>query len=89
MTDDFVRPVLDVHLRGAFNVTRPAWRFSDRKVTDGVINTSSAAGVLGNFGQSKLRRSQGRVVGLTYVLALEGAKFNYHRHAIAPLLGLA
>ncbi len=85
MTDEFVGPVLDVHLRGAFNVTRPAWEFFRSHGYGRVINTSSAAGVLGNFGQANYAAAKAGLVGLTYVLALEGAKFNITANAIAPV----
>jgi NAD(P)-dependent dehydrogenase (short-subunit alcohol dehydrogenase family) len=85
MTDAFVEPVLDVHLRGAFNVTRPAWEIFRSQGHGRVINTSSAAGVLGNFGQSNYAAAKAGLVGLTYVLALEGAKFNITANAIAPV----
>lgn len=85
MTDEFVEPVLDVHLRGAFNVTRPAWEIFRSQNYGRVINTSSAAGVLGNFGQTNYAAAKAGLVGLTYVLALEGAKFNITANAIAPV----
>ena len=39
MTDDLVQPVLDVHLRGAFNVTRPAWGKMREQGYGRVVNT--------------------------------------------------
>jgi NAD(P)-dependent dehydrogenase (short-subunit alcohol dehydrogenase family) len=85
MTDDLVGQVLDVHLRGAFNVTRPAWEIFRAQSYGRVINTTSAAGVLGNFGQTNYGAAKAGLVGLTYVLALEGAKFNITANAIAPV----
>jgi NAD(P)-dependent dehydrogenase (short-subunit alcohol dehydrogenase family) len=85
MTDEFVEPVFDVHLRGAFNVTRPAWEIFRFQGYGRVINTSSAAGVLGNFGQANYGAAKAGLVGFTYVLALEGAKFNITANAIAPV----
>jgi NAD(P)-dependent dehydrogenase (short-subunit alcohol dehydrogenase family) len=85
MTDDLVGPVFDVHLRGAFNVTRPAWEIFRAQGYGRVVNTSSAAGVLGNFGQANYGAAKAGLVGFTYVLALEGAKFNITANAIAPV----
>ena len=44
MTPDLVDPVLDVHLRGAFNVTRPAWVKMREQSYGRVVNTASTAG---------------------------------------------
>ena len=50
-----------------------------------VISTSSAAGVFGNFGQTNYGAAKMGLVGLTRVLAVEGAKYNIKANAIAPL----
>jgi NAD(P)-dependent dehydrogenase (short-subunit alcohol dehydrogenase family) len=85
MTPDLLEPVLDVHLEGAFNVTRPAWVRMREQQYGRVISTSSAAGVFGNFGQSNYGAAKMGLVGLTRVLAVEGARHNIRANAIAPL----
>jgi len=85
MTPDLLDPVLDVHLRGAFNVTRPAWIKMREQRYGRVINTSSNSGILGNFGQSNYGAAKMGLVGLTRVLAVEGAKYNIKVNAIAPV----
>ncbi|HQY15441.1 MAG TPA: SDR family NAD(P)-dependent oxidoreductase, partial [Ilumatobacteraceae bacterium] len=52
MTPDLLNPVLDVHLKGAFYVTQPAWVVMREQGYGRIISTSSAAGVFGNFGQT-------------------------------------
>src|SRR6516165_7988957 len=85
MTPDLVDPVFDVHLKGAFNVTRPAWiRFREQGYGR-VVNTSSGAGVFGNFGQTNYGAAKMGLVGFTRVLAVEGAKNNIKANAIAPV----
>ena len=84
MTPDLLDPVLDVHLRGAFNVTRPAWIAMREQSYGRVVNTSSNSGILGNFGQSNYGAAKMGLVGLTRVLAVEGAKYNIKVNAIAP-----
>jgi NAD(P)-dependent dehydrogenase (short-subunit alcohol dehydrogenase family) len=85
MTDDLVQPVLDVHLRGAFNVTRPAWGRMREQGYGRVVNTASSAGILGNFGQASYGAAKMGLVGLTQVLAIEGAKYNIKANAISPI----
>ncbi|MDQ2727908.1 MAG: SDR family oxidoreductase [Actinomycetota bacterium] len=85
MTPDLLEPVIDVHLKGAFYVTRPAWIKMREQGYGRVINTSSNSGVLGNFGQSNYGAAKMGLVGLTRVLAAEGAKYNIKVNAIAPL----
>ncbi len=85
MTPDQLNPVLDVHLRGAFYVTQPAWQIMRDQGYGRIINTSSAAGIFGNFGQANYGAAKMGLVGLTRVLAVEGAKNNIKVNAIAPV----
>jgi NAD(P)-dependent dehydrogenase (short-subunit alcohol dehydrogenase family) len=85
MTDDLVQPVLDVHLRGAFNVTRPAWARMREQGYGRVVNTASSAGILGNFGQASYGAAKMGLVGLTQVLAIEGARYDIKANAISPI----
>ncbi len=85
MTPDLLNPVLDVHLKGAFYVTRPAWAKMREQGYGRVVNTSSGAGVFGNFGQTNYGAAKMGLVGFTRVLAVEGAKHNIKANAIAPV----
>ena len=85
MTPDQLNPVLDVHLRGAFYVTQPAWQMMRDQGYGRIVNTSSGAGVFGNFGQTNYGAAKMGLVGFTRVLAVEGAKNNIKANAIAPV----
>ncbi len=85
LTDDLLTPVIDVHLKGAFYVTRPAWSHMREQSYGRVINTSSNSGILGNFGQANYGAAKMGLVGLTRVMAAEGAKYGIKANAIAPV----
>ena len=85
MTPDQVNPVLDVHLRGAFYVTQPAWQLMRDQGYGRIINTSSGAGIFGNFGQTNYGAAKMGLVGFTRVLAQEGKKYNIKANALAPV----
>jgi NAD(P)-dependent dehydrogenase (short-subunit alcohol dehydrogenase family) len=85
MTPDQLEPVLDVHLRGAFNVTRPAWLHMREQRYGRVLLTSSNAGILGNFGQSNYGAAKMGLVGLARVLAQEGARYGISVNVLAPI----
>ena len=85
MEPDLMNPVFDVHLKGAFHVTQPAWGIMREKGYGRIVSTSSAAGIFGNFGQTNYGAAKMGLVGFTRVLAVEGAKYNIKANAIAPL----
>jgi NAD(P)-dependent dehydrogenase (short-subunit alcohol dehydrogenase family) len=80
-----LEPVLDVHLKGAFYVTQPAWAHMREQGYGRIVNTSSGAGLFGNFGQTNYGAAKMGLVGLTRVLAVEGAKYDIKANAIAPV----
>jgi NAD(P)-dependent dehydrogenase (short-subunit alcohol dehydrogenase family) len=85
LTQEQLDAVLDVHLRGAFAVTQPAWRLMREQGYGRIVNTSSGSGLFGNFGQSNYAAAKMGLVGMTRVLAIEGAKHNIKVNAIAPV----
>ena len=86
MEEDMWDAVIAVHLKGTFLVTQAAAR---RMVEQGkggrIINTTSIAGLVGNFGQANYGAAKAGIYGLTRVAALEMRKHNVTVNAIAPI----
>ena len=79
-------PVLDVHLKGTYCVTRPMFSYLREKGTGGVIvNTSSTSGLFGNFGQTNYGAAKAGIAGFTRCLALEGKKYGIRVWGLVPV----
>jgi NAD(P)-dependent dehydrogenase (short-subunit alcohol dehydrogenase family) len=85
MEPGHIDPVIDVHLRGAFNVTRPAWTRMREAGYGRILNTTSISGILGMYGQANYGAAKMGVIGLTRVLCHEGERFGIKVNALAPV----
>ncbi|HEY3019811.1 MAG TPA: SDR family NAD(P)-dependent oxidoreductase [Solirubrobacteraceae bacterium] len=89
LDEEKFRSVLDVHLMGTYHVLRAAL---DRLPDDGtgrVINSTSAAGLVGTIGQANYAAAKAAIVGLTKSAARELAKRQITVNAVAPLAATA
>ncbi|WP_066362712.1 SDR family oxidoreductase [Herbidospora mongoliensis] len=77
--------VLAVHVRGSFLVTRAAYPYMKEHGYGRIVNTSSPAGLFGNFGQANYSTAKMGLVGLTKSTAIEGARSGILANAIAPI----
>jgi 3-oxoacyl-[acyl-carrier protein] reductase len=81
--EDF-RAVLDVHVTGAWNGTRLAAEVMRERGSGSIVNISSIAGKVGNFGQTNYSAAKAGIVGLTKASAKELAKAGVRVNAVQP-----
>jgi len=84
MSPDDFRAVLDVHLTGAWNGTRYAAEVMRAHGGGSIVNISSIAGKVGNFGQTNYSAAKAGMVGLTKAAAKELARAGIRVNAVQP-----
>jgi NAD(P)-dependent dehydrogenase (short-subunit alcohol dehydrogenase family) len=77
--------VMAVHVRGSYLVSRAAYPHMKEAGYGRLVNTSSPAGLFGNFGQANYSTAKMGLVGLTKTLGIEGARNGIKANAIAPV----
>ena len=76
--------VIEVHLRGAYNVSRAAVEHFRDQQEGSFVHFTSTSGLIGNIGQANYAAAKLGVMGLSRILAMEGAIKNVRSNIIAP-----
>jgi multifunctional beta-oxidation protein len=85
MTEQEFQQVYDIHIRGAFAITKACWPIFRKQKWGRIVNTSSPAGVYGNGGQTNYSGAKMGLVTFAQVLDKEGVKYNIKANTIAPV----
>jgi NAD(P)-dependent dehydrogenase (short-subunit alcohol dehydrogenase family) len=85
MTLEMWQRVLDVHLTGTFLCTQAAASLMRDQGSGRIVNTTSVAGLLGNFGQSNYASAKAGIYGLTRTASIELQRYGIRVNAVAPL----
>jgi NAD(P)-dependent dehydrogenase (short-subunit alcohol dehydrogenase family) len=84
MTQEDFDAVLDVHLKGSFHIVRPAFIHMCKAGYGRVVLTSSIGGLYGNHRQANYGVAKAGMIGLSNVVALEGAAEGVKCNVIVP-----
>ena len=84
MTEDDWDAVINVHLKGAFNVSRAAATAFREQEAGAFIHMTSTSGLVGNFGQANYSAAKLGIVGLSKSIALDMARYNVRSNCISP-----
>ncbi len=84
MKEEQFDKVIDVNLKGAFNLTRHISNIMLKQKSGSIINITSVIGLIGNAGQSNYASSKAGVIGLTKSIARELGTRGITVNAVAP-----
>ena len=78
------KAVIDVHLHGAFNVTRASIEHFREQQDGSYVLFTSTSGLIGNIGQANYAAAKLGVMGLSRIIAMENVQKNVRSNIIAP-----
>ena len=78
------RAVIDVHLNGAFYVSRAAAPYFKSQNSGCYVHMTSTSGLIGNLGQANYSAAKLGIVGLSKSIALDMARYKVRSNCIAP-----
>lgn len=84
MTEEEWDSVINVHLKGAFGVSRAAATHFRKQESGRMIHMTSTSGLIGNFGQANYAAAKLGIVALSRSISLDMARYNVTSNAIGP-----
>ncbi|WP_313808464.1 SDR family NAD(P)-dependent oxidoreductase [Sphingobium sp.] len=84
LTDQQIDSIIDVHLKGAFHVAQPAYRAMRRNGYGRFLFTGSASAMFGHAWQANYAAAKGGLMGLSHVVAIEGAAYGITSNLLMP-----
>lgn len=84
MKEENFSKVIDVNLKGTFNMCRNLVPYMMKNKSGNIVNISSVVGIVWNAGQSNYAASKAGVIGFSKALAKELAGRNIRVNAVAP-----
>lgn len=84
MTEEDWDAVINVHLKGSFNISRAAATVFREQQSGCFIHMTSTSGLIGNFGQANYAAAKLGIVGLMKSIALDMARFGVRSNCISP-----
>ncbi len=84
MTEDDFDRVIDVNLKGTWNMCKNVTRHFLKNKAGSIINITSVVGLIGNPGQANYVASKAGIIGLTKSLAKEFGSRHIRVNAVAP-----
>jgi len=84
MSDSDWDAVIEVHLRGAYNVSRATIEHFRNQGGGSYVHFTSTSGLIGNLGQANYAAAKLGVMGLSRIIAMEGASKGVRSNILAP-----
>ncbi len=84
MSDEEWSQVINVHLNGAFYVSRAAANYFREQESGAFVHMTSTSGLIGNFGQANYSAAKLGIAALSKSIALDMHRYNVRSNCIAP-----
>jgi NAD(P)-dependent dehydrogenase (short-subunit alcohol dehydrogenase family) len=84
LTDSQIDAIVDVHLKGAFYVSQPAYKAMKANKYGRFLFTGSTSAMFGHAWQANYAAAKGGLLGLSHIVAIEGSAHGIHSNLILP-----